>query len=108
MSQWIRRCTTAAATVLAFSAVRCRRNSDPRGCQRRRLRQRRAAHLGRRVRQHRRRSRPLRSAAGLLRANAIRPAAAAERQRVCQLQRPVGQRQRVQLVSARQQQHRDA
>ena len=73
MSQWIRRCTTAAATVLAFSAVPCRRNSDPRGCQRRRLRQRRAAHLGKRVRQHRRRSRPLRSAAGLLRANAVRP-----------------------------------
>src|SRR6185503_15479465 len=39
----------------------------------------------------------LRSAAGLPRAHALRPTAAPERQRVCQLQRPVDQRRRVQL-----------
>jgi hypothetical protein len=78
-----------------------RHYSRPRDRQRRRVRERRPTGICEWLREHRRRSCALRSAAGLLRAHAVRPTAAPERQRVCQLQRPVGQRRRVQLGRCR-------
>jgi hypothetical protein len=74
-----------------------RHYSGTRGRQGRRMRKCGPTGICEWLREHRRRSCALRSAAGLLRSHAVRPTAAPERQRVCQLQRPVGQRQRVQL-----------
>jgi hypothetical protein len=74
-----------------------RHYSRSRDRQRRRVRERRPTDICEWLREHRRRSCALRSAAGLLRAHAVRPTAAPERQRVCQLQRPVDQRRRMQL-----------
>ena len=73
MSYRTRTYAAAAAIVMSFASVpgAYRRNSHPRGRQRRRLRQCRPTRFGKRVRQHRRRGRPLRSAAGVLRPNAV-------------------------------------
>jgi hypothetical protein len=72
-------------------------NSALRRRQRRRVRKRGATDICEWLREYSRHSWGLRSAAGLLCSNAVRPTATLERQRVCQLQRPMGQRQWVQL-----------
>ena len=78
-----------------------RHYSRPRDRQRRRVRGRRPTDIGEWLREHRRRGCAVHSAAGLLRTHAVRPTAAPERQRVCQLQRPVGQRRQLQLGRCR-------
>ena len=78
-----------------------RHYSRPRDRQRRRVRERRPTDICDWLREHRRRSCALHSAAGLLRAHALRPTTAPERQRVRQLQRPVDQRRRLQLGRCR-------
>ena len=99
MTHWTRPWAVAAATVFALAAVPGAivtihapgiANADVFG-------ERRTTGICEWLREHRRRSCALRSAAGLLRAHAVRPTAAPERQRVCQLQRPVDQRRRLQL-----------
>jgi hypothetical protein len=74
-----------------------RHYSRTRGRECRRMCKRRPPGICEWLREPLRRSCALRSAAGLLRAHAVRPTTAPERQRVCELQRPVGQRRRVQL-----------
>lgn len=76
-------------------------SSPTRGRPRRRMRKRGPTGIGEWLRKHRRRSRALRSTACLLRSHALRPTPTPERHRVCQLQRPVGQRRRVQLSPLR-------
>lgn len=76
-------------------------SSRSRGRPRRRMRKRGPTGICEWLRKHRRRSRALRSTACLLRSHALRPTPAPERHRVCQLQRPVGQRSRVQLSPLR-------
>ena len=76
-------------------------SSRSRGRPRRRMRKRGPTGICEWLRKHRRRSRALRSTACLLRSHAVRSTPAPERHRVCQLQRPVGQRSRVQLSPLR-------
>ena len=99
MSHWTRSRTFTAATVLALAAVpgAIVTIRAPGVAQRRRVRKRRPAGICEWLREHRRRSCALRSAARVLRAHAVRPAAAPKRHRVRDVQRPVGQRRRVQL-----------
>ena len=102
MTHWTRSWTVAAASALAIAAIPgVIVTIRPAGSLSRRLRQRRATGPGEWLREHRRRGRPLCSAAGVLRPDALRSTAAAERLRMRELQRQMGQRRRVQLSPSR-------
>ncbi len=100
MRYWKRSWTVTAATVLALTAVPGAIITIPAPgvAQRGRLRKRRPTGIGEWLREPRRRGCAVRSAAGVLRPHAIRPAAAPERHRMCGLQRSMGQRLRVPLA----------
>ena len=85
MTHWTRSWAVAAATVFALAAVpgAIVTIHGPGDRQRRRVRERRPTDICEWLREHRRRSCALHSAACLLRAHAVRPTAAPERQRVC-------------------------
>jgi len=88
MTNWTRSWTVTAAGVLALVAIPVQfLTIQPRGLPTPTSVPARATSVGEWLRQRRRRRRTLRSAARLLRPDALRPTAAPERRRMCQLQR---------------------